>query len=71
MHPHQLGIALGPQFPATVLEVANKLFLLGVYRNRRLLLGLERFDPGIDVLKLGIAVRVMAALHASYGWPAG
>ena len=62
MHPHLLGIALGPQFPTTVLEVANKLLLLGIHGNRRLLLGLERLDAGIDVLKLGIAVRVMASL---------
>jgi hypothetical protein len=53
------GIALRPQFPAPVFEVADKLLLLGVHRDRRLLFGLERLDPGVDMFELGVAVRVV------------
>ena len=62
MHPHRLGITFGPQFPTAVLEVADKLFLLGVHRDRWLLLGLERLDLSVDVLELGVTVRMVAPL---------
>ena len=44
MHPHRLGLALGTQLTAVVLEVANQLLLLGVDGNRRLASGDRRFD---------------------------
>lgn len=62
MYPHLLGVALQTQFTATMLEVADQRLLLGVHRNRRLVVRLERLDLCIDVLELGIAVRVAGAL---------
>jgi hypothetical protein len=62
MHPDRLRIALGPQFPTTILEVSNKLFLFGINRYRRLPCRLKRADPRIDVLELRVAVGVVRAL---------
>src|SRR3954469_14475835 len=44
-----------------VLVVADQLLLLGVDRDHRVPGSLKSQDPGIDVLELGIAVRVVAA----------
>ena len=45
MHPHRLGLALGAQFAAAILEVADQLLLLGVDRDRRLAGSLEALRP--------------------------
>jgi len=36
VHPHRLGLSLRTQLAAAILEVADKLLLLGVNRDRRL-----------------------------------
>ena len=61
VHPDRLRLALGAQLPAAVLEVADKLLLLGVDRDRRLTGCLERRHLGVDVLELGVAVGVAGA----------
>lgn len=61
MDPNGLGVALGTQFPAIVLEVADPFLLLGIDRDGRLAGGDSRPDRGIDVLELGVAVRVAGA----------
>ena len=66
-----LGVALGLPLPAAVLEVADQFLLLGVHRDDRLAPPLERSDLAVDVLELGVAVGVRAALPWSCGWPGG
>jgi hypothetical protein len=62
MHPHFLGIALRPPFPAGILEVAYKLLLLRIHRYHRLLLSQGTADARIDVGELRIAIRMAVAL---------
>ena len=62
MHPHRLGIGLGAQLAASVLEVANQFFLLRVDRAGRLACGLKRIDPRVDVFELRVAVGMAGAL---------
>src|ERR1022692_4615240 len=45
---HLLGATLGSPLPATVAELAYKLFLLGIDRHHRLPPTLERIDPPVD-----------------------
>ena len=59
---HLLGLALGAQFTPGVLEVVNQLLLLGIDRDRRLSGAPKARDGGVDMLELGIAVGMMAAL---------
>ena len=56
VHPHRLGLALGTQLTAAILEVADQLLLLGVDRDGRLAGSLERLDLRVDVLELCVAV---------------
>lgn len=46
---------------AGVPVVTDQLFLLRINRDHRLIVGLEGQDLGIDVLELGITVRMVAA----------
>ena len=62
VHAHFLGLALGAQLPAGVPEIANQLLFLGVDRDRRLAGPPEAADAGVDVLELGVAVGMLAAL---------
>ena len=52
----------GPPLPPAVAELAYKLFLLGIDRHYRLSQPLERLDPPVDVLELGVPVGVIAPL---------
>ena len=61
MHPDRLGLTLGSQLPAAILEVPDKLLLLGVDRDGRLTGSLEGRHVGVDVLELGVAVGVAGA----------
>src|SRR6188472_1252229 len=56
VHPDRLRITLEPQLPAAILEVADKLLLLGIDRDRRLAGSLEGGYLGVDVLELGVTV---------------
>ena len=62
MHPHRFGFALRTQFSATVLEVADQFLLLGIHRNDRLPSALEGLHLRIDVLELGVPIRVRRPL---------
>jgi hypothetical protein len=62
MHPHRLGLASRAQFPAAVLEVTDQFLFLGVDRDGGLRFGQKRVDPGIDIVQLGIAIGMTAAL---------
>ena len=55
-------LALGPPFPARVLELTDQLLLLGVHADHRVRGVLVGFDLLIDVPELRIAVRVPLAL---------
>ncbi len=62
MHPDRFWIALWTQLTPCILEVFDKLLLLRVNRDGRLPGGPERLDPGVDVFKLRVAVRMVVAL---------
>jgi hypothetical protein len=62
MHLGATRLALGTVVRPLVGEVADELFLLGVDRDYRLIVGLEGADPGIDVLELGVTVGMLAAV---------
>ena len=58
----RFGIAPGAQLPARVLEVADQLLLLSVDRDGRFARRDRRLDRGVNVLELGIAVRMTGSL---------
>jgi len=60
--PDRFGIAPGPQLPARVPEVADQLLLLGVDRDGWFARRDRRLDRDVDVLELGVAVRVTGSL---------
>ena len=60
MHLGATRLALGTVVRPLVGEVADELFLLGVDRDYRLIVGLEGADLGIDVLELGVAIGMLA-----------
>ena len=62
MYAHRLGAALGTQFTAVVLEIANQFLLLCVDRDCWLARGYCRLHRCVDVSELGIAIQVVAAL---------
>src|SRR4051794_9754527 len=53
-------IAFGAIIGSLVTVVADQLLLLCVYRDHRLIVGLEGAHLSIDVLELGIAVGMLA-----------
>ena len=52
------GPPLGLILPALIGQGAYQLFLFGIHGDHRLVPLLERLDPGIDIGKLGITIRV-------------
>jgi hypothetical protein len=52
----------GRPFPATVLELADQLFLLGVHRDHRLARRKRRLCGLVDQLELGVAIGVICTL---------
>ena len=63
MHPHFLGVALGPQFSPIIVEVADPFLLLRVHRNHRLAGKLKLPNLIADMVKLRIPVPVRSALQ--------
>ena len=55
------GLALGVRFPAVVLEIAHQFLLFGIGRDDRLLRRQERLGLLVDVVKLRVAIDVLAA----------
>ncbi len=47
-----------PPFATAVREILDQFLLFRIYRDHGLTVSLERLDPGIDLLKLSIAVGV-------------
>ena len=62
MGPGRHRLALGPPFPARVLELTDQLLLLGVHADHRIRGALMGLDLLVDVPELRIAVRVPLAL---------
>src|SRR6516225_4833577 len=56
---------------AIVFEIPYGLFLLGVDRYDRIIGGQEGLGLRINVLKLRVAIDVLAAFSGLGGWPAG
>jgi hypothetical protein len=61
MHPDRLGLPLGAQFAATILEVADQFFFLGVNGDRRLMSGQSLSHTLVDVVKLRVPIGIGAA----------
>jgi len=57
-----LGLALGLPLPPAVAVLPHKLFLLGIDRDHGLILPLKRLGSPIDILELGIPIRMTFAL---------
>ena len=62
MNPHRLRIALRPERASCVFKVSNIFLLLCVDRNGWLAVTLKLFDERVDLLKLGVAIWMLAAL---------
>jgi hypothetical protein len=62
MNPHFFWLSLGLPLFAAILEVADQLFLLGVYRNDRIACRLILRNGAGDVAELGIAVLMLPTL---------
>jgi hypothetical protein len=60
MDAHRFGRAFGAQFPAAILQIADQFLLLRVDRDSRLAGRLEADHLRVDVLELGIAIRLAA-----------
>ena len=58
MHQHLLRRSLGTQLPPTVLEGPHQFLLLRVHGDHRLSQGELQLHRPVQVLKLGVAVRV-------------
>src|SRR6202007_2449563 len=64
IHLYRFWILLGPQLASALLIGTHHLFLLGVNGNRRIV-GLQlRAYHLLDVLELGIAIRVLGSFQA-------
>src|ERR1700751_731020 len=61
MNVDELRPALATPFPAVVLEIAHQFLLLRVYRYDRFVRRQERRRLRVDVLKLRVAIDVLAA----------
>ena len=61
MNVDEFGAAFGVPLPAVVLEIAHQFLLFGVNRNDRLLRCQEPHGLPIDVMKLSVAVNVLAS----------
>ena len=61
MNVDQFGLAFGTPFPAVVLEIAHQFLLFRVDRDDRLVRRQERLGLRVDVLKLRVAIDVLAA----------
>ena len=60
---HLLGLPLGVPLATAGAELADQFLLLGIDRHHRLSLSLKRLGPPVDVLELGIPVRVALAFE--------
>ena len=61
MNIDKFGLALRAPVAAVVLEIAHQFLLFRVNRNDRFLRGQKRHGLRIDVLKLGVAIDVLAS----------
>ena len=62
MGAHSFWATLWSPFPPGLLEIPEKFLLFGVHRDYGLATTLELLDLAIDVLELGIAIRMLLAL---------
>jgi hypothetical protein len=59
---HSFRITSGAQFATSILEIADQLLLFCINRDGGLSGALELCDLLVDVLKLGVAVRMRCTL---------
>ncbi len=62
MHPHLLGLTLRAPLPARVIEIADKLLLLGINRDHRLARNQGGTHAFVEMMKLRIAIGVTVPL---------
>jgi hypothetical protein len=63
VNPNLLRLALELPLTSSILEIPHQLFLLGVYRDHRFALLQIPLSFAVDVVKLFISIRVLAALQ--------
>jgi hypothetical protein len=61
MYPHIFRLSARAPGPACILEIPHEFLLLGVDRDRRLPAALKPANERVDVLELGIAIRMRLA----------
>ena len=59
VHPHPLRVALGTPGPAAILEIADKFLLFGIYRNDRMAFFLSTLYLLVEIVELGVPIRVL------------
>lgn len=59
VNAHEFGRSLGLPFASAVLEIAKEFLLFRIDRNRRVVAILKALHLVVDVLELGVAVRVL------------
>jgi hypothetical protein len=55
-------LPFGLPFPPIVFEVSNQLLLLTIHGNHRLASGFKGLPGSIDLLKLGVSIRMCCSL---------
>jgi hypothetical protein len=68
VHPHLFWLSFRSPLAATILEVADQLFFLGVDRDDRLLPSQCGADQLVDIAKLRIPIRMAFALSRLNNW---
>ena len=53
------GSRLGRQVPAAILEIADKFLLFGIYRNDRMAFFLSTLYLLVEIVELGVPIRVL------------
>ena len=64
MHADRSGVAAGLPFAAFVGKISDEFFLFRVDGNDRLAGGLKHFHLVVDMVELGVAIRVLLAFPA-------
>src|SRR6266481_3240094 len=62
MNPHRLRLAFGTECTSCVFKISDIFLFFGVHGYGRLTIRLKLFDERVDLLKLSVTIRMLAAL---------